>query len=142
MQTPQHPPPKVIHEFYIACPTLLAVMPCHHGPGGPVALILPRLLFWQEGRYFFFYKGKSPLILPITAKWVQPCRSVDAKCCCALKWRRYTTISCNSNAGTDGWGAVLPPTPSVKVLEESTLRFRKVLLVACLLEKLDESGRN
>eukprot|EP00904_Undaria_pinnatifida_P006239 jgi/Undpi1/2745/HiC_scaffold_14.g06123.m1 len=34
------------------------------------------LVRMQEGRYFFFYKGKSPLILPITAKWVQPCRSI------------------------------------------------------------------
>eukprot|EP00903_Cladosiphon_okamuranus_P014599 g13538.t1 len=30
----------------------------------------------QERRFFFFYKGKSPLILPTTASWVQPCRSI------------------------------------------------------------------
>ena len=39
------------------------------------------LVRMQEGRYFFFYKGKSPLILPITAKWVQPCRSVRVLVC-------------------------------------------------------------
>ncbi|CAM9649071.1 unnamed protein product [Scytosiphon promiscuus] len=30
----------------------------------------------QERRFFFFYKGKSPVILPTTASWVQPCRSI------------------------------------------------------------------
>ncbi|CAM9665584.1 unnamed protein product, partial [Hapterophycus canaliculatus] len=30
----------------------------------------------QERRFFFFYKGKSPVILPTKASWVQPCRSI------------------------------------------------------------------
>ncbi|CAM9361288.1 unnamed protein product, partial [Discosporangium mesarthrocarpum] len=30
----------------------------------------------QEKRYYFFYHGKSPLILPQKARWRQPCRSI------------------------------------------------------------------
>ncbi|CAM9693777.1 unnamed protein product [Ascophyllum nodosum] len=30
----------------------------------------------QEQRFFFFYKGKSPLVLPTTSTWLQPCRSI------------------------------------------------------------------
>ncbi|CAM9347272.1 unnamed protein product [Ectocarpus fasciculatus] len=30
----------------------------------------------QERRFFFFYKGSSPLVLPTTASWTQPCRSI------------------------------------------------------------------